>query len=84
MTPGQLLQRFLAEEASLDLVDMILGILGQRTSGVEYLAFNVFNVRIDIDMQTALIEDELDPDAEEGLSLDAFRAALETYRSEHR
>ena len=36
MTPGQLLQRFLAEEASLDLVDMILGILGQRTSGVEY------------------------------------------------
>lgn len=83
MTPGLLLQRFITEEASLELADMILGILCQRTSGVEYLTFNVFNLRLDFDMQTALIEDELDPDAEEGLSLDSLKAALESYRSEH-
>ena len=42
-------------------------------SGSRYLAFNVFNVRLDFDEGVATIEDELDPARSQTLSLEELR-----------
>jgi hypothetical protein len=76
MTESTLLARFLAEEATVYVTNLILDAIDRRTSGAEYLTFNVFNLRLDFDEGTATIEDELDASAEEDVAIDALRAAL--------
>jgi len=55
-----------------------LGGLVMNWAAIEthYLTFNRFNVRIDRESSTVTIEDELDPDAEKSLGIDAFAHVL--------
>jgi hypothetical protein len=76
MNAGSLMSRFLDEEADDSARSVIAAVFASRTSGVEYLAFNVFNVRLDFDSGIATVEDELDPLAEESLPLSAFCSEL--------
>lgn len=50
----------------------ILAVRERRTSGVEELTFNVSNVTLDFDAQTATVDDELDASVSESVSLDEF------------
>lgn len=42
-----------------------------------YLVLNAFNVRIDVDEGTVVVEDELDPDREEQVALEVFARLVE-------
>jgi hypothetical protein len=65
MIPGPLMSRFFAEDASEYVTRLLLDLLRRKTSGVEYLTFNIFNVRLDFETRMATIEDELDATSEE-------------------
>ena len=72
---SSLLDQFVAEECTPHVV----GVLRAQTSGgtgERYLTFNRFNVRLDLDSGAAVIEDELDPDLEQSMSIQDFVAAL--------
>ena len=72
-----LVLRFLAEEGNEYVRSLLLEELAQPSGGAKYLTFNVFNVNLDFEAQLATVEDELDPDAVETLSLSDFRGLLE-------
>lgn len=76
MSLGSLTLRFLAEEATQYERDRLLRVANERTAGVEYFTFNVFNVRLDFDAEQVTVEDELDPESEETSPISDFLAAL--------
>lgn len=62
-------EQFFAEEADDHVKDVLRGELRSRLSGSRYFTFNVFNVRLDFDADTATVEDELNSAREEPVSL---------------
>lgn len=62
-------EQFFAEEADDHIKDVLRGELRSRLSGSRYFTFNVFNVRLDFDADTATVEDELNSAREEPVSL---------------
>lgn len=74
--PVSLMERFLTEEADEHVRDVLQRELRRGTSGSRYLTFNIFNVRLDFDRGVATLEDELDPQSEETMALEAFERRL--------
>lgn len=59
-----LLEEFLSDGEGLFMAQRVLDAVGTNPAGTEYLTFNAWNVRLDMEAQTATIEDELDADRE--------------------
>ena len=72
-----LVEQFFAEEADDYVKEVLRAELRSRLSGSRYFTFNVFNVRLDFDAETATVEDELESGREESVPLADFRARLE-------
>ena len=58
----------------------ILEVRAHRTSGVEELTFNVSNVTLDFDAQTATVDDELDATVSDTIALGEFFKRVEAAR----
>lgn len=76
MTIGELTRRILDNEIRAFERSAILEVVEQRTSGREYLTFNVFNLFLDFDAKSVRIEDELNDQSFETLPLDEFLNAV--------
>lgn len=78
----ELLQRFLNEEATTHVRQLLLRHISDCRAGASQgqrtFEFNQFNVTIDCESSTAIIEDELNvsPSGETSLSLEQFAADL--------
>lgn len=68
---------FFAEECDDHVRAVLLNERSRRESGSRYFTFNRFNVKLDFDSATAIIEDELDPASNEAMGLPEFFARLE-------
>ena len=71
---GPLISLFLSDECNPYVVGRLREEIDAHRNA--YLTFNRFNVRIDAKSSTVTIEDELDPDAEESLTMDDFLGLL--------
>lgn len=67
-----LVDQFFAEECDEHVRELLLREAERRQHGSRYFTFNRFNVRLDIDSASALIEDELDASASTTVSLGEF------------
>jgi hypothetical protein len=76
MTLGPLALRFLDLEVTAHDRDLMLLAARERTQGIEHFSFNIFNVLIDVDRNVVTIEDDLDADSEEEVSMDEFLTTL--------
>jgi hypothetical protein len=71
-----LVEEFFAEECNEYVRGVLLDEASRRTSGSRYFTFNRFNVRLNFDSASAVIDDELNPPLEEAISLPEFLARL--------
>lgn len=71
---GALTDLFFSDEFNEFVASVLQEVLAAERNA--YLTFNRFNVRIDRKMSTVTIEDELDPTAEESMSIDTFKRRL--------
>jgi hypothetical protein len=74
--PESIVDRFLAEEVDDHVKDVLGRELQSRESGSRYFTFNVFNVRLDFNADTATIDDELEPSSVESVPLAVLRKRL--------
>ncbi len=72
----QPLHDFLIHEADEFVRAELLGVISQLEVGQRYFTYNTFNVLLDADTQVATIEDELDIERSESVSLVAFADLL--------
>ncbi|WP_091718298.1 hypothetical protein [Pseudarthrobacter equi] len=70
------IDEFLAGEANDYIRAQLLTIIEQRQAGRQYLTYNTFNVLLDVDAGTAIVEDELDVDRQSVVSLSHFETLL--------
>lgn len=74
----------LQEFVSRDLTELVrtdlLRAIGQRKSGQRQFTYNVFDVRIEVDTSTAVIEDVLDEERKSVVELEEFARILRNAR----
>ncbi|BCT75887.1 hypothetical protein SCMU_17330 [Sinomonas cyclohexanicum] len=71
-----LLEEFLIHEADDDVRSELLSAIGQMKSGQRYFTYNTVNVLLDADRATVTVEDELDVDRADTVSLEEFESLL--------
>lgn len=69
-------QDFMNHEADDFVRSELLRAIDQLDAGQRYFTYNTFNVLLDADAQLATVEDELDVDRAETVSLDTFAGLL--------
>jgi hypothetical protein len=69
---ARLLDQFLSDEVDGYVRSTLLDAVATPIAGTKYFTFNVFNVLLDFEQSTVVVEDELDPKASETVELVEF------------
>ncbi len=75
---GELLERFLNEVDMAWSLSRSERVLADRTSGCEELAFNVFDIEIDVDAMTVTVRDVLKATSSEQVPAEEFILAVKS------
>jgi hypothetical protein len=72
-----LIDQFFEDEADDRVREILLRACTRRDLEQGYLTFNAFNVRLDYGVGIAVVEDELNPEAEQSISISELIRRLE-------